>query len=1280
MADKSPIQRPPLVAHRSSLPHTPATSNPITTVLLVNNIHCTSCVAYAREVLFHIPHVYSVDVSILAHEVYVRHGPQVLYTDLVKTLVDAAFEVCHAKSQDESGRNISDIDVSWSTSPWLDRGVWRSSGSHASASNARSRTTVHIENCDACRVEEQEKVHGGKKGSPGLGQSSRCKGAMEKPLLDDGLFKEQGQFVHELSSEQSSASDVEKGHLPAEEEYDAYISVSGMSCASCVGTLTNAIEQLDFVKSVNVTLLTHSATLTILGPRENIDKVLSLIDDLGFEGKLEEISLKSPSPSRDVYVASASIVGMTCGSCVGAITRGLEELPFVNHATIDLLGASGKIEFESQERLDEIVQTVEDLGYDITVTECVPLYGDGAETANAPLERTVSIQVDGMFCHHCPEAIVNALETMKDESVSVDEKPTLKKPIVTVTYKPEPPYMTVRNIVATIESTNRAFKASIYHPPTIEDRSRAMQLHERRRLLIRLLFTFIVAIPTFMIGIVWMSLVPPSNQMRKYFHEPIWAGTVTRLEWALFITTTPVMFFGADVFHVRAFKEIRALWRRGSRVPILRRFYRFGSMNLLISAGTSVAYFSSVAVLVIGAKSEGHENHTSTYFDTVVFLTMFILAGRALEAYSKAKTGDAVAMLGKLRPSEALLVVESPATSPGGSPGSNLQRVSVDLLEVGDVVNIPHGASPPADGFVTGSGSYKFDESSLTGESMPVGKATGDKVYSGSVNVGQPVYIQISDIGSTSMLDQIVAVVREGQTKRAPIEGVADVMTSYFVPVITLLAITTFVVWLGLGLSGRLPADYLDSAQGGWPFWALKFAISVFVVACPCGLALAAPTALFVGGGLAAKRGILVRGGGEAFQEASKLDAIVFDKTGTLTEGGTLRVSDHEMLVVDQEQQQVAWKLAKVLEESSTHPIARAIADFCVEQSSVSIVSSSLTEIPGQGMKGSFSLSIKSANSPEPTEVEYEAAIGSQRLLDSLISPDQTDTYFLSTILQKYQSAGKSTAILSIRNVSHPSPTPAFTPAIIFATSDPIRANAASVISHLHSKNISVYMCTGDNATTAHAVASALGIPATNVMANALPPQKAEYIRKIQQHQLQSTPTTPTTAVKPTKKPLTVAFTGDGTNDSPALTAANVSIAMASGSDVAVSAASFILLNSDLSTILELCTLSRRVFNRVKWNFGWAAVYNLCLVPVAAGVLFPIVTGTRMRMGDGSGEEGMVEVREHWRLDPVWASLAMALSSVSVVCSSLALRVEWRGVKGWFGRFGRLVGKGKREG
>ncbi|CAG8940938.1 unnamed protein product [Penicillium salamii] len=1207
-------------------------------LFFVSNVHCASCVAYITEILSEVPTVKDIDVNILTQEARASHSSSVRPTDLVDALIQAAFEVRYVTTFNHQGDIITELD----TSSWNHRGSAVFPSPRASVSSfssnikerlQTSRHKRHIANCDACKKEEIIN-------SPWDSPRVDLEPLAEKPhanVQESNQSYEKGLGVSDLvPSPKNNETDSFTSTLRLEDEFVAQISIGGMSCASCANSITAELQQLDFIKDVNVNLLTNSASVKFIGTRENAHKIVEQIDDIGFEASLDDVTSITPAPVPAdpslKFVAEIAITGMTCGSCVGGVTRGLEELPFIQNVTVNLLSHSGRVEFEGRDNLDNIIEKIEDLGYDAAVTS-VSTVKSNPDVATTQA-RTVSIRVNGMFCHHCPHSVIGAVESVAD--VTIIEALTEKHPILKVTYTPHPPSLTIRSIISAIHSANDSFNATVYHPPSIEDRSRAIQHHERTRLLSRFLFVFLSAIPTFIIGIVFMSLVSSENPARVYLEQPMWSGSVTRIEWALFIMSTPVMFYGTDVFHTRAFKEIYALWRPGSRVPILRRFYRFGSMNLLISAGTSVAYISSLAVLivdaVVGTKSSAH---STTYFDSVVFLTLFILAGRFLEAYSKARTGDAVTSLGKLRPSEALLA--------DASTEDGVTRTGVDLLEVGDVVSIPHGASPPADGIIVDGASYQFDESSLTGESRPVKKSIEDMVYTGSVNVGQPVRIQITELGGSSMLDRIIAVVREGQSKRAPLERVADLLTSHFVPIITLIAVSTFVIWLALGNSGVLPADYLDVAHGGWTFWALEFAVAVFVVACPCGLALAAPTALFVGGGLAAKHGILVKGGGEAFQEASRLNAIVFDKTGTLTEGGSLKVSDHDVLTNDTGLAKVAWALARKMEETSNHPIALAITESCKSQDSASVKSSDVHEISGQGMRGTFTIS-----GPEQDE-QYEGAIGNERLLQSLISPE-TDTYFVSNLLSKYQSAGKSTAILSLRKITDSTPSP-FIPAIVFATSDTIRPEAVEIISQLEKRNVEVYMCTGDNQKTAHAVAEMLGISRSRVMANVLPAEKATFVRHIQERSDNGIST-------PKSRPI-VAFVGDGVNDSPALAAADVSIAMASGSDVAINSASFILLNSDLSTILQLVTLSRRVFNRVRLNFCWAVIYNLCLVPVAAGVFYPIVSGHHeMSMG---GE--MVMVNDHWRLSPVWAALAMALSSISVVLSSLALRIDKEGIK-----------------
>ncbi len=700
-------------------------------------------------------------------------------------------------------------------------------------------------------------------------------------------------------------------------------------------------------------------------------------------------------------------------------------------------------------------------------------------------------------------------------------------------------------------------------------------------------------------------------------------------------------------------------------------------MNLLVSAGTSIAYFASIAVLGINATSKSRSSGSnSTYFDSVVFLTFFILAGRYLEAYSKAKTGDAVGLLGNLRPREAMLVIslqgsmpieaalgESNGNQKGSASPTNVKRIDANLLEVGDAVVVPHGSSPPADGTIL-DGVTSFNESSLTGEARAVAKSKGDSVFAGAINNGEAITIRVTDVGGSSMLDQIVAVVREGHTKRAPVERVVDIVTGFFVPVITALAIITFVVWLSLGESGNLSQSYLAHQQGGWAFWSLEFAIAVFVVACPCGIGLAAPTALFVGSGLAASHGILVRGGGEAFQEASNIDAVVFDKTGTLTEGGDLMVTDHEMFSKGREAC-IAWAITKALEETSSHPLARAILAFASTHSTQTIRTfNGMSEEPGRGMRGTF----LSSDFSEDSEV-YEAALGSESLISSLVPDSLTPDYFTETTLSRWKTESKSVAILAMRRIIDPSDTidtnalpqtsVPWSVAAIFAISDPLRPSAIPTITALQSKGISVYMLTGDNPTTASAVASTLSIPQDHVFAGVLPTGKADKIRWLQEHG----PRRPSAsswfkklhpkkrAEERTKERAIVAFIGDGINDAPALTTADVSISLSSASDIAMNSSSFILLSSSLDSVIVLLDLSSRVFQRVKINFGWAAVYNISLLPVAAGVLFKVKS-------------------EGWRLGPVWGSAAMALSSLCVVGSSAALR--WEG--GWLDVF-----RGKRK-
>lgn len=991
--------------------------------------------------------------------------------------------------------------------------------------------------------------------------------------------------------------------------------------------------------------------------------------------------------NRPIWRANLAIGGMTCAVCVNAIIDGLKSREWIIKTTVNLISNSATVEFDDKSKEAEIVEAIEDLGYDATIDTVVCLnppkpsvaqhagVNGGVQDDEALLhKRTVEIHIDGLYCAHCPDRIVRSLEGFRRPSLEILTKPTPQRPIIKLEYVPEAPAFTIRHILAAIEASDNALSATIHHPPTLEQRSKMIQIKHQRQIMYRVIGTGIIAIPTFIIGIVIMSLLPSSNHVRMFMMMP-WTSGISRAQMALFIMATPVYFFAADIFHVRAVKEIRALWRRSSRTPFLQRFYRFGSMNTLMSLGTTIAFVSSVSQMIAAAVHDATEvSDANFYFDSVVFLTFFLLCGRLIESYSKSRTGDAVEMLGKLRPTTAILVEDVPvphkekealetiesvnsAAQANGNGNKTGREIQADLLDFGDVVRVLHGASPPADGVIV-LGSTNFDESSLTGESRLVSKTVDDAVFSGTVNKDAPVLVRVTGTSGTSMLDQIVAVVREGQTKRAPMEQIADLLTTYFVPVVTLVAISTWVIWLSLGLSGRIPGHYLDVSSGGWVAFSLQFAISVFVVACPCGLGLAAPTAIFVAGGMAAKYGILAKGGGEAFEKASRIDCVVFDKTGTLTMGGEPTVTDSAVFdragnEIDGSDAALANKKSdllaglKAVEENSGHPIAKAIVSFCSADDGASSrrgQADDLKEIAGRGMRATY-------NNQAGRDRSFEIIVGNEALMKDFAV---TISDHAAALLQKWKTEAKSVALAATRPLdTGAAENQGWVLSAAMSIADPVRPEAASILAALQARGVIVYMLSGDNAVTAAAVARQLGIPADQVIAEVLPTEKAAKIQYLQSS-LQAHTTMFGRPVKakadsaptPNGRRAVVAMVGDGINDSPALTQADVGIAVGSGSDVAISSADFVLVQSNLQSVVTLLELSRTVFRRIAFNFGWALVYNVVAVPIAAGALYPIRTSST----------------SHVRLDPVWASLAMALSSISVVLSSLALRSRIPGI------------------
>jgi Cu+-exporting ATPase len=477
-----------------------------------------------------------------------------------------------------------------------------------------------------------------------------------------------------------------------------------------------------------------------------------------------------------------------------------------------------------------------------------------------------------------------------------------------------------------------------------------------------------------------------------------------------------------------------------------------------------------------------------------------------LETYSKSRTAESLSSLNFIRTKEAVLVepqsedneaktgfrVLSEASPIEGAENNTeyrdnraarTRRISVEELDVGDTVSIAQGSSPPADSVVI-AGTSSFDESSLSGESQLVSKELGDIVYAGTVNHGQVINARVLKASGDCMIDDVVKLVREGQNRHAPIERLADKLTAYFVPIICLIAVATWLIWLSLGLSGQLPDDYLDVDQGGWYFWSLGFAIAVFVVACPCGIALAAPMALYVGTALAAREFILARGGGEAFEEGSRLDYIVFDKTGTLTKGVEPVITDEALVLTGDSASRIIFSILELLEEGSSHPLARSIVSYCRAKQSASGRCVDMKEMPGKGTKGTLDVQ----------GVAFEAIVGNERFMEEhgvVGLPEHLE------LLESWKKDGKSVILLAMRAEDSPVVGREFILAALFATADPLREEAPLVISALKRSGIDVWMITGDNAMTAAAVASQVGIPRSRVIAGVLPTEKVSLANKL---------------------------------------------------------------------------------------------------------------------------------------------------------------------------------------
>ncbi len=610
-----------------------------------------------------------------------------------------------------------------------------------------------------------------------------------------------------------------------------------------------------------------------------------------------------------------------------------------------------------------------------------------------------------------------------------------------------------------------------------------------------------------------------------------------------FMFATPVQLWAGWEFYRAAFASLR---------------HRTANMDTLVAIGTTIAYGYSVIVTFFPQLFKELGIMPMPFFDTSTIIIGLILLGRFFEARAKSSTSDAIKKLAGLQAKTARVV----------KAGQEID-IPIEQVEIGDIIRVRPGEKVPTDGEIT-EGDSTLDESMITGESIPVEKSKGDSVVGATLNKSGTFLYKATKVGSDTMLSQIIKLVQEAQGSKAPIQRIADLISSYFVPIVLMLALLTFVVWYDFGTQPAL-------------LFAILNTVAVLIIACPCAMGLATPTAIMVGTGKGAENGILIKDA-ESLETAHKIQTIIFDKTGTLTNGKPV-VTD--IITSNHINGDEILKLAASLEKGSEHSLAEAIVKEAESKHVVLLPVEKFHAIPGHGVKGVVDGKL--------------IHFGNRRFMES----KQIALTDVEEHVSKLETEGKTVMLLTVDNRL----------SALIAVADTVKESAKEGVEKLQKMGIEVVMITGDNKRTAEAIAKQVGI--TRVLAEVLPEEKEAELRKIQAEG---------------KK---VAMVGDGINDAPALAAADLGIAMGTGTDVAIEAADITLVNKNLSSVASAITLSKKTMRTIKINLFWAFGYNIILIPVAAGVLYPFF---------------------HLLMPPVLASAAMAMSSISVVSNSLLLK------------------------
>jgi len=777
------------------------------------------------------------------------------------------------------------------------------------------------------------------------------------------------------------------------------------------------------------------------------------------------------------------ISGMTCAACANRIEKVVGRLDGVSGASVNFATEKLTVDFDGEKTtVQNIKEIIERLGYGVV---------------EEVKSKQVIIPIEGMTCAACAsriEKVVGRMEGVLKASVNLaTEKASIE-------YDPE------QTRISTIK---QAIEKLGYKALNIEKKADADHDKLRKEKEIKTLWRKFIVSAIFAVPLLYIAMGPMIPGLHLPVPEFI-SPESNPLNYAIaqLILVAPIIAAGYKFYTV----GFRALLQRSP------------NMDSLIAIGTSAAVIYSLYTTWKIASGSMHMAHEGMYFESAGVIITLILLGKSLEAVSKGKTSEAIKKLMGLAPKTAVVIHDGTET-----------EIPIDEVESGDIILVRPGEKIPVDGVVL-EGHTSIDESMLTGESIPVEKNAGDKVFAASINKNGMIKFKATRVGGDTALAQIIKLVEDAQSSKAPIAKMADIVSGYFVPAVVLIALISFAGWLIAG----------ESLE-----FALTIFISVLVIACPCALGLATPTAIMVGTGKGAEYGILFKSG-EALETAHKIGTIVFDKTGTITEGKP-EVTD--IIATPGSSKEQLLQIAASVEKGSEHPLGEAIVRHAENQSIEFLEVENFEAIPGHGIKASVE--------------DTDALIGNKKLMDDRNIPLES----LEADSDRLADEGKTPMFVALDGRI----------AGIIAVADVVKENSAKAIEKLHSMGIEVAMITGDNRKTAEAIAKQVGID--KVLAEVLPQDKSEEVKKLQAEG---------------KK---VAMVGDGINDAPALAQADIGIAIGSGTDVAMESADIVLMRSDLSDVPTAISLSKSTIRNIKQNLFWAFGYNTAGIPLAAGLL-----------------------------------------------------------------------------